>query len=536
MLPQLLFVCFVALVHKAPLTTAVCLGRATSRSSLASRAGCDTIVQGGGDSTTNNNDDNKFNTNFAIVPMMPITKGTGPSTFTSVARPAPVWGAPDVRIYHLHISKTGGTTLEKHLRKLAVHNSLRVHVKVCPAEKHPFSNPPLFANPHSLCASQCGLISAEGRMRDVAVQFGCQETAAAAAQQRQQRNDIADNNIANIDIINKNLNIASASTTTRLTSTTRKIIIITMLRHPVLRTLSQFGHDRAMERRKDRGKYVHRQNFTRNAENIVELYKHFESSEDCNEYSKNTINSNLVANRHDKIGVSSGSSSNTSSNSTPQDKHDSTENSVGVSASAAGKRVSPHPKLCAKGVVPPRYSNWQIDRLLWPGGDTAPVTVVNVTRILSQLYFIGMTDYYRTSLCLFYHTFGLANEFARCGEETITAYNARTSTSSTNSSHIATAKRSSARSGPDSGFENKPAPESRDGAHAQLRVALRRVGIETASLITRHAAGDMRLWVGALDLFWRRVAVMEAKTGRRFGELPQRYREKDVYKRHISVL
>lgn len=50
---------------------------------------------------------------------------------------------------------------------------------------------------------------------------------------------------------------------------------------------------------------------------------------------------------------------------------------------------------------------------------------------------------------------------------------------------------------------------------------------QTQELISKFASLDMQLYNAALDIFWRRVAVMEAVVGERFFDLPGTFHTED---------
>lgn len=123
--------------------------------------------------------------------------------------------------YHLHVSKTGGTTFEKLLRWVT---RRKPDVTLCATEKHPFTHDPYFAEPQALIDSGCSVVTAEGKMEDVEGQF-----------------------------------------------LGRKPHIIVILRHPVLRTISQFNHDLSVE---SYGLRVDKSTlFTLGKKSIVELFE-----------------------------------------------------------------------------------------------------------------------------------------------------------------------------------------------------------------------------------------------------------------------
>lgn len=95
---------------------------------------------------------------------------------------------PGEIMYHLHISKTGGTTFEKLLKKAAHELNLEQKEKVPDSARlilcdealnssfhPPFRFGPLFASPEALLKSGCNVASAEGKFKDVATQFGGKE-------------------------------------------------------------------------------------------------------------------------------------------------------------------------------------------------------------------------------------------------------------------------------------------------------------------------------------------------------------------------
>eukprot|EP00043_Microstomoeca_roanoka_P011852 m.112160 g.112160 ORF g.112160 m.112160 type:complete len:418 (-) comp15317_c0_seq2:93-1346(-) len=281
--------------------------------------------------------------------------------------------------YHVHISKTGGTTLEHVLQQLPSHPSIPEGVTLCATEKHPFSHPPLFADPAELEKSQCNIITAEGRLAYVDQQIPY-----------------------------------------------TKPHLIVLLRHPVLRTLSQFQHDRIKERTKVMTE-TWRGTYTAGHDNIADLYK-------------------------DETAF-----------------------------------------------VHPRYKDWQLLLLTHPN--------FTYPDALSQMTFVGITEYYRTTLCLFYFTFQMSSLLYGCQQRPLPIYN-------------------KACQGENCSFQNQKPQENMvlEDNHQKLREKLAEIPAETKYLIEQHTRKDQELYDAALDLFWRRVAVMEAVVGERFTDLPDSYR------------
>ncbi|EGD76527.1 hypothetical protein PTSG_07644 [Salpingoeca rosetta] len=292
--------------------------------------------------------------------------------------PITTWDDTQV-YYHLHISKTGGTTLEHIVQQLVRHPASPAAMTVCKTEKHPFSHPPLFADPKELERSGCNVITAEGRMRFIEQQLPYVQPH-----------------------------------------------MLILLRHPVLRTLSQFRHDLIQESTLANKEW--RTPYTGGFSSLKELYKN------------------------------------------------------------------------TKGVVHKRYRDWQSDLLYHPN-ITFPDALENMT-------FIGITDFYKTTMCLFYFTFQIPSLLDGCQERPLTVYN-------------------KACQGDDcERFQNTKERHVRDeDNHKRLNDALSHVDTEvTRELIEEHTRLDQALYDAALDLFWRRVAVMEQVVGEQFHDLPDEYR------------
>jgi hypothetical protein len=75
--------------------------------------------------------------------------------------------SPERRYYHIHVSKTGGTTLKVLLEKIVP----RTGLTMCEADKLSFKLGDYFAEPEKLALDPCNVVSAEGRMNVIDGQF-----------------------------------------------------------------------------------------------------------------------------------------------------------------------------------------------------------------------------------------------------------------------------------------------------------------------------------------------------------------------------
>lgn len=287
--------------------------------------------------------------------------------------PARIWN-PSELLYHVHISKTGGTSFENNLRRLATQTG----VKMCNVEKPPFTHDPLFAEPFVLHQSGCNIASAEGYLKHVEKQFPFRDPQ-----------------------------------------------LLTMLRNPILRTISQWNHDKKYEN--DRRLISRLKEYS----TITEMYEH-----------------------------------------APQ--------------------------------IPDRFANWQWLKLSRPNED--------MDEVLSKFSFIGITEHYETSLCLFYFTYQLHHEFHNCNKRQVNAYNAACWTSNDHEDCK------------DRNFVNKLNMSEKE-SEKQFENMIDQIDIQTVYQISEHTEEDMELYKKALHLFWQRVAIMEMVTERRVDGLPQLYRD-----------
>eukprot|EP00045_Choanoeca_perplexa_P007964 m.72975 g.72975 ORF g.72975 m.72975 type:complete len:400 (+) comp14298_c0_seq5:76-1275(+) len=306
-------------------------------------------------------------------PMSPVQRNLLPMT---------TWSNSEY-IYHVHASKTGGTTIEHILRDLTTSEDLPKSVTMCQTEKHPFSNPPLFADPNVLRSSGCTVVSAEGELRYTHKQFN---------------------------------------------GVTPRVMVF--LRHPALRTLSQWHHDHTYENDKLHGTVQDRQRYTANCSTLLEYY---------------------------------------------------------TQQRALGQK--PHR----------RYANWQY--FIYDS------TLYQRSVDLAKFQFVGVTDYFRTSLCLFYFTFQLQSRFDDCQTRPLSVYNAACKDDTC-------------------AFINKANVPLEQHPHEALRASLARIDPETVAGLKEATTKDLALYKEALDIFWTRVAIMEQVSGQIFPDLPDRYRVK----------
>eukprot|EP00049_Salpingoeca_infusionum_P012325 m.224876 g.224876 ORF g.224876 m.224876 type:complete len:416 (+) comp15154_c0_seq1:212-1459(+) len=293
----------------------------------------------------------------------------------------------DQLYYHLHISKTGGTTFLHFLEHMANHARAPENLTMCQTEKHPFSHPPFFADPKALRKSDCNVVSAEGRMTNVERQFDY-----------------------------------------------RPVNLLVFLRHPILRTLSQWKHDRTYELNHMRERWNSHSDYTRNLSSLQDYY-----------------------------------------NSVPESD------------------------------IHPRYSDWQLYLLMSQH--------LHYPKALSSFAFIGITEFYHTSECLFFFTFQMSKFFHNCQNLQVKVYNAACKDSTNCKFH-------------NTGSEEEEAARtgvSKD-PHQRLQAQLDSIDSELYDSIERHTQKDMELYSFALDLFWKRVNVMEQVTGRTFSDMPAKYR------------
>mmetsp|Transcript_18224 Transcript_18224/g.54000 ORF Transcript_18224/g.54000 Transcript_18224/m.54000 type:complete len:450 (+) Transcript_18224:258-1607(+) len=318
----------------------------------------------------------------------------------------PTFFTRDKMWYHLHISKTGGTTFENLLRKrLAPMSGLRM----CDEALHstfqtPFryrahsGNKELFALPADLAGARCHVTSAEGRRQLIPEQF------------------------------------PSAPE------------ILTFLRDPTLRTVSQWNHDKTYNQMwsgRSLTEHAMTANNTRDhlllrqvPKTLADLY----------------ANRQLVSELHE------------------------------------------------------RYGNWQFYRLCastYPSPAFSTHTAFQeVKTSLATFAFLGLSDHYRTSLCLLAFQFHLSVEFALCQTRPLNVYNAACYENGTTNKECAEGQ----------AFANKFNVQS----EALQRDHRRSVppGLET--VIYKHTWLDKALYIEACRIFWARVLIMEAVTGRRF--------------------
>eukprot|EP00041_Stephanoeca_diplocostata_P000718 m.16481 g.16481 ORF g.16481 m.16481 type:complete len:441 (+) comp10968_c0_seq1:249-1571(+) len=305
--------------------------------------------------------------------------------------------------YHLHISKTGGTTFEQYLRKrIAPVSGLKMCDEALKTSfKLPFKHAPYFATPENLKAAQCHMVSAEGKRVDIAGQF----------------KDMPE----------------------------PKLLV--WLRDPLLRTWSQWNHDKSYNI-----KMPARANLSHDHQLLQKVPK-------------------------DLLGV--------------------------------------YDDAALDASLHERYGNWQFYRLCkenFPHGKLflTHSSYVEVKESLASHAFLGLSDHFRTSLCLFYYTFGLLREFASCDTRQLHAYNAACyANGSTNKLCVGGAK-----------FTNKFGLG--DASEQIKRDQLRVIPESQIQAIRRHTHLDNDLYNTAVDIFWRRVAVMQAISGVNF-TLPRRY-------------
>eukprot|EP00055_Hartaetosiga_balthica_P014714 m.82601 g.82601 ORF g.82601 m.82601 type:complete len:423 (-) comp8670_c0_seq2:94-1362(-) len=288
--------------------------------------------------------------------------------------------------FHLHISKTGGTTFLHFLDRLVRKGAVSDGMKMCHVDKHPFKNPPYFADPASLIPLNCNVVSAESRMRVFHSQFP------------------------------------------RV-----KPELLLFLRHPVLRTVSQFKHDYIYESHHMREDYKGSL-FTYGHDHLVDLY------------------------------------------------------------------TDPDAK------IHPRYGDWQLDLI------TGETDFLNYPNDIERFTFIGLTEYYRTSICLFYFTFKITKLLGSCQYTPLDAFNI--ACTQTNSS--------------DCKFHNEAGGiEHHEKSLAEeLEHNLASIDGKTKEMINKHTRKDQELYNYAQDIFWNRVAVMEEVTQQRFNDLPDKYRQR----------
>eukprot|EP01147_Barroeca_monosierra_P004251 gene4251-6577_t len=312
--------------------------------------------------------------------------------------------------YHLHISKTGGTTLERILKDMMTSDDIRPPgMTMCQTERHPFSKPPFFADPVALEESKCNDYRPRICLFDLLSLF-CQLVMVAVIS--------AEARLHNID--------------KQIPFTTPHMIIL--LRHPILRTLSQylrkaaqFHHDRIKERTLSRMPW--RGHFTLGHDTLQDLY------------------------------------------------------------------------LNTSAHVDKRYRNWQTLLLSHPK--------LTYPEALKDMTFIGITEFYKTSMCLFYFTFQLPTLLHNCQHRPLDVFN-------------------KACHGECSMFKNEiNTTDALQDNHESLADSINKVDRLTQELISKFASLDMQLYNAALDIFWRRVAVMEAVVGERFFDLPGTFHTED---------
>lgn len=328
---------------------------------------------------------------------------------------------PDRMYYHLHMSKTGGTTFEVVQRKIvAPYAGLAMCDEALNRSfKHPFADPPFFAPPAQITPATCQLVSAEGRMLDVKKQFSGVHPQ-----------------------------------------------IFTFLRHPTLRTWSQWHHDRRY--------WVKR---------------------------GDAVPAPVSAHPH---GAQGGNG------------HGDTDASASKAAAATLSHLYSDPALTANlDGQAYRYGNWQLYGLarakLPPATTRTDTAFLAVKDGLNDLAFVGIAEYYRVSLCLFYFTFQLHDGFKFCRERPLHAYNAACYDNGTTNRDCKHGEH----------FTNKFKLSNESGL---LKDVANAIPAAERALIEEHTVLDMELYTASLDIFWRRVALMAKITHKTFAGMPIEYR------------
>ena len=135
-----------------------------------------------------------------------------------------------------------------------------------------------------------------------------------------------------------------------------------------------------------------------------------------------------------------------------------------------------------------------------------------VKRSLRDFAFIGLTDHYRTSLCLLAFQFHLHVEFSLCQTRSLNAYNAACYDGGKTNADCAEGQ----------AFTNKFDVEHEKLLHSDQRRAV--VPNSIRPVVHQHTTLDQRLFFEASRVFWARVRVMEDVTGRRFDDMPRLWR------------
>eukprot|EP00040_Diaphanoeca_grandis_P036071 m.228706 g.228706 ORF g.228706 m.228706 type:complete len:432 (+) comp33544_c5_seq1:186-1481(+) len=305
---------------------------------------------------------------------------------------------PNKMYYHLHVSKTGGTTFEHTLRRrIAAPNHMNMCDQVLNISfKLPFKFPPYFAQPKDLRLADCNIVSAEGRRSDVNKQF---------------------------------LNVAPE--------------MILFFRNPTLRTWSQWNHD-----------------------------KKYEVQQQASPGEK-TVATDAVS-------------------------------------SSQGLLANVYRNTSLLTRLQGRYGNWQLERQsdvrLGVSNSISPEEALG--RIKSQLAtldFIGISDSFRVSLCLFYFMHSLFDDFAHCMERPISAYNAACYENGETNKDCVKGQ----------SFTNK-FQLSEHAEHALLKDMKGDIPREEKEAIETHTSLDRELYFAALDLFTKRVEIMAEATQKQF--------------------
>lgn len=163
-----------------------------------------------------------------------------------------------------------------------------------------------------------------------------------------------------------------------------------------------------------------------------------------------------------------------------------------------------------------RYGNWQANRLLQRGpyynDPYGPGSTNQTKRMLLQSRFLGITEHFQISMCLFYWTLERHHDFNMCKKRENRAFNAACYHGGITNGDCGS-----------SDFADKSHVDS-----ALLRAEAHRIAStispELSKLISANTRTDMELYAYALDIFWRRIATMVDITGLSAPELPEEYR------------
>eukprot|EP00037_Helgoeca_nana_P016557 m.155734 g.155734 ORF g.155734 m.155734 type:complete len:520 (+) comp23582_c0_seq2:364-1923(+) len=169
-----------------------------------------------------------------------------------------------------------------------------------------------------------------------------------------------------------------------------------------------------------------------------------------------------------------------------------------------------------------RYGNWMFYRLcanIYPTpAFSTHSTFQEVKTALRTFAFLGLSDHYRTSLCLLAFQFHLAIEFSLCHTRPLNVYNSACYHNGTTNKDC----------GKGQSFSNKFDVKAKELAKDHRRAIP--PGLEAT--IYNHTWLDKKLYTEATRIFWARVLVMESVTGRSF-QVPDEYRSSKPSARNV---